>query len=85
MMHHSLQLAAALDAAGVTKVMQALQAVAGVGQVDAQAGADRIGITFDADKTSTLELATAVARTGHAVRQPKPHGAGSCCGGCGGH
>lgn len=85
MMNHSLQLAAVLDAAGVAKVTQALQSIAGVGTVDARPGADRIGVTYDADKTSTLELATAVARAGHAVRQPKPHGAGSCCGGCGGH
>lgn len=85
MMHHSLQLAAVLDVAGVNKITQALKGIAGVGAVDAQAGGDRIGVTFDADKTSTMELATAVARAGLAVRQPKPHGAGSCCGGCGGH
>lgn len=85
MMHHSLQLAAVLDIAGVTKVTQALKGIAGVGSIDAQVGADRVGVTFDADRTSAMELATAVAKTGHAVRQPKPHGAGSCCGGCGGH
>jgi copper chaperone CopZ len=85
MMNHSLQLASVLDVAGVAKVTQALQSIAGVGEVDARPGADRIAVTFDADKTSAMELATAVARTGHAVRQPKPHGAGSCCGGCGGH
>ena len=62
MMNHSLQLAAVLDVAGVDKITQALKGIAGVGSVDARAGADRIGVTFDEDKTSTLELATAVAR-----------------------
>lgn len=85
MMNHSLQLAAVLDVAGVAKVTQALQAIAGVGTVEAQAGADRVGVTYDGDQTSTLEMATVLARAGHAVRAPKPHGSGSCCGGCGGH
>lgn len=85
MMHHSFQLAAALDIAGATKVSEALRATAGVGTVDAQAGADRIAVTFDGDHTSMLELARVLNRAGHAVREPKTHGAGSCCGGCGGH
>lgn len=85
MTHHSFQLAAALDIAGAARITEALKSTAGVGAVDAQAGTDRIAVTFDADHTSTMELARIVNRTGHAVREPKPHGAGSCCGGCGGH
>lgn len=85
MMHHSFQLAVALDTAGATKVADALRAVAGVNEIGVQAGADRIAVTFDAGRTSTMELATAVRRSGYEVREPKPHGAGSCCGGCGGH
>lgn len=85
MMHHSFQLAAALDIAGAAKITEALQATAGVGKVDAQTGSDRIAVTFDADHTSMMELARVVNRTGHSVREPRPHGAGSCCGGCGGH
>lgn len=84
MIHHSLQLANTLDAAGAAQVTEALKAIAGVGSVDAAVGASRIAITFDEDRTSTQELATVVTRAGQQVRTAKPHGAGSCCGGCGG-
>ena len=84
MIHHSLQLSNALDAAGAAQVTEALKAIAGVGSVDAAVGSSRIAITFDEDRTSTQELSTVVARAGQQVRVAKPHGAGSCCGGCGG-
>ena len=83
MTHHSMRLAAVLDTAGATKVTEALRAIAGVGSVSAEAGSDRISVTYDTDRTSVMEMAAAVNRVGHSVKPPA-HAGGSCCGGCGG-
>jgi copper chaperone CopZ len=82
MIHQSFQLAAALDAAGVAKVTQALRAIAGVADMVASDGANRVGIVYDDDSTSPQEIAAVLARSGYPLRDaPKTSG---CCGGCGG-
>lgn len=83
MTHHSMRLAAVLDAAGAAKVTEALRAIAGVGSISAEPGSDRIAVIYDTGRTSVMEMAAAVTRAGHSVKAPQ-HGGGSCCGGCGG-
>lgn len=84
MMHHRLQLAEPLDVAGVIRVMDTLRALPGVDSVDAASGAKEVEVGFDEQRTSPQELATVLARSGHAIER-KPHAGGGCCGGCGGH
>jgi copper chaperone CopZ len=82
MIHQNLQLAAALDAAGVDRVTGALRAIAGVAEATAAEGAGRVGVVYDGESTSAQEISAALARAGHPLREtPK---AGGCCGGCGG-
>lgn len=82
MIHQSFQLGAALDAAGVAKVTQALRAIAGVADTVASDGANRVGIVYDGESTSPGEIAAVLARAGYPLRDaPKASG---CCGGCGG-
>lgn len=83
MIHQNLQLAAALDAAGVAKVIQALRAISGVADAAANDGSTRVGIVYDSDSTSQQEIATVLARVGHPLREAAKAG-GGCCGGCGG-
>lgn len=85
MIHQSLELAAPLDAGAAASVTAALRALDGIGSVSAAEGTNRVAVTFDGERTSLQELATVLARAGHALRAPqKAHGNGSCCGGCGG-
>ncbi|GAB3442066.1 heavy-metal-associated domain-containing protein [Massilia solisilvae] len=82
MIHQNLQLATALDAAGAAAVNQALGAIAGVSQVGASGGTNRVAVAFDDNTTSAQEIAAVLARAGYPLREaPKT---GGCCGGCGG-
>ena len=81
-MHLNLQLARALDQAGVIHVMDALRAVPGVDAVEAVSGGSSVEIRFDQDRTSVEELSAVLARSGYPV--PVARTAGRCCGSCGG-
>jgi copper chaperone CopZ len=82
MIHQNLQLAEALDAAGVAKVTAALRGITGVAEAIASEGTQRVAVVYDSESTSSQEIAAALARTGHPLREaPKT---GGCCGGCGG-
>ena len=85
MIHQNLQLAAALDAAGVANVTRALRGIAGIVNAAASDGTSRVAVVYDDESTSPQEIAAALARAGHPLREaPK---SGGCCGSCsgGGH
>ncbi len=86
MIHRHLQLAAILDVAGVTRVMEALRAIPGVGTVDAASGSAVVSVNYDIKRTSVNALSSALAQAGHPEQaQPPRHGGTSgCCGACGG-
>ncbi|MFP5391822.1 MAG: hypothetical protein ACLGI6_09785 [Gammaproteobacteria bacterium] len=83
-MQHTLQLAAPLDVAGVTRILNALRALPGVDGAEATSGATTVDIRFDHNLTSIQELGATAARAGFA-EQPRRHAHGGCCGSCGGH
>lgn len=80
-MHHTLQLASALDVAGVSTVLKALRALPGVNGAEAISGANIVAVNFD-DRTSLQEMGAALARAGYPEKQRRH--AGGCCGSCGG-
>jgi hypothetical protein len=82
-MFQQLQLAAALDLAGVNSVLNTLRAVPGVDAVEAAAGSDRVAVRFDEERTSLQELGATLARSGFPA-PARRHAGGGCCGGCGG-
>jgi hypothetical protein len=81
-MHHSFQLACALDAANVTRVLDLLRTVPGIRGVHAPAGAAHIEIAFDDSLTSIPQLGKLLEEHGY---PPVAQRSQSCCGGCGGH
>lgn len=81
-MHQTLQLAAALDVAGVSTVLNALRSLPGVNGVEAISGANIVAVNYDDHRTSKQELGAALARAGYPEKQ-RHHG-GGCCGSCGG-
>lgn len=85
MQEQSLQFAAALNAEAAANITRTLEAIAGVSHVTVAPAENRVRVAFDEDRTSTQELLSTLTRAGYAVRAPSArHGAGSCCGGCGG-
>ena len=80
-MHHTLQLNAVLDTAGVNTVLNTLRALPGVDAVEALAGANIVAVSFDDNRTSVQEMGAALARAGHPER-PRGHAGGGCCGSC---
>lgn len=81
MIHHQLQLAGALDAAGVAKVTKALRAIDGVANATTSDGASGVGIVYDSDSTSPQEIAAVLERAGFPLKDKPRSG---CCGACGG-
>jgi hypothetical protein len=81
-MHHSFQLASALDAANVTRVLDLLRTVPGIRGVHAPAGAAHIEVAFDESLTSAQHLGKLLEEHGYPPLAQRSH---TCCGGCGGH
>ncbi|MCE3261262.1 MAG: hypothetical protein K0R43_341 [Pseudoduganella sp.] len=81
-MHHSFQLASALDAANVTRVLELLRTVPGIRGVHAPAGGAHVEIAFDDSLTSIHHLGKVLEENGYA---PVAQRSQTCCGGCGGH
>lgn len=81
-MHHSFQLASALDAANVTRVLDLLRTVPGIRGVHAPAGGAHVEIAFDDSLTSIHHLGKVLEEHGYA---PAAQRSQTCCGGCGGH
>lgn len=81
-MHHAFQLASALDAANVSRVLELLRTVPGVQGVHAPAGGAHVEIAFDGTVTSIQHLGRLLEDHGYpqAVQRSQ-----TCCGGCGGH
>lgn len=83
-MHHSFQLASALDAANVTRVLDLLRTVPGIRGVHAPAGASHVEIAFDDSLTSVHQMGKLLEEHGYPPVAPQERKQ-TCCGGCGGH
>lgn len=83
-MHHSFQLASALDAANVTRVLDLLRTVPGIRGVHAPAGAAHVEVAFDDSLTSVQQMGKLLEEHGYPTAAPQQR-SHTCCGGCGGH
>jgi hypothetical protein len=80
-----ITIAGAISAQKVNQAVVSLRALSGVEDVSFLDSPARLYARINEDATARAELITVLAGAGVVVAEEKrPHGEGSCCGGCGG-